>query len=192
MNSIHLTEEQLDDVLMGDAAAETTAHLEHCADCREQITEMQFAIRSFTTTTMSWSERRSATMPQQPATEGSAWNRKLNWSLAAAVIAVTAIVLPLATRNSPGGMNMAAKDEAQATTQTASAATAASRAPAVYAVSTTTRPAAKGVVERDNRMLQAINAELDASVESPVQTFDVDTPQGGGSQNHGLPIPISD
>ena len=192
MNTLHLTEEQLDDFLLGDSAEGTTTHLETCLTCRERVAEMQSAIQDFTAITLSWSERRSATMPPQPVIEGPAWNHKLNWALAAGLVVVTAIVLPLATRNT-SSMKLAATDEAQVTQPQAQPTAAAStHTPLLQTASATTVPAKTDVVAQDNQMLQAIDQELATSMDSPTQVFGGDAPQGGGAKNHGLPIPISD
>lgn len=198
MNTLHLNEEQLDDILLGEADPTVLAHCEVCTTCAARVNEMRDAITSFTTLTLAWSERRSATLPAPPMTDGSLWRRKLNWALGAAVLVVGVMVLPLTMRTSSHPPTITASNKAEAAPlETSSVAESSSvdasstldepnsddASSSVASSDTAAQPAASSAhfacVAADNRMLHAIDAELDASVASPAETFDLDAPQGG-------------
>ena len=51
----HLSEEALDDVLIGLGSAESQAHLEVCADCRAQVRTFLGDVALFNAASMAWS-----------------------------------------------------------------------------------------------------------------------------------------
>ena len=55
--TMHLTEDQIDDVLMGDLAATTAAHLAACEACKLRVAEFEAPIASFKAVSLAWSER---------------------------------------------------------------------------------------------------------------------------------------
>jgi hypothetical protein len=195
-NQLHLSENQLDNILLGDAPAHILAHYESCTTCSTRGEEMLSAIHSFTAVTMEWSERRSATLPQQPVTDGSVWGHKLNWALGAGVLAIAIVVLPLVTQNSPGGSKTASADAAQASAPK-QAGTKTMARNAAFPLAPMVLPNARLVqtsqVARDNQMLKAIDEELDASVASPAETFGLEASQGAGRvRQHAMPSAIWD
>lgn len=54
--STHLKPEQFDDLLLGIAESETTAHLDACPQCRTEIEALRQALGSFRAAAVSWSE----------------------------------------------------------------------------------------------------------------------------------------
>jgi hypothetical protein len=185
--TMHLTEEQIDDVLMGDAAAASQTHLAECSECRKQLAELRTPINSFAAMTLAWSERHSATMPSQPmSATDSPWSHKLNWALAAAVLLAVGFILPIATRQTPGGNNIAANDAPKPISiVTPPAAQPIQPEAKVHAVAMHT---SEDQVARDNQMLLDIHDELDASVQSPTDAFGL---VNGGRMNgpHGRNAP---
>jgi hypothetical protein len=57
--STHLSEEAMDDVLIGLASPEADAHLAACPLCRGQLEEFRSAMRVFNQTSLAWSGTRS-------------------------------------------------------------------------------------------------------------------------------------
>jgi len=187
--TMHLTEDQIDDVLMGDLAATTAAHLAACEDCKLRVAEFATPIASFKAVSLAWSERQSATLPSKltlPVT--SAWQRGASWAAATAVLLV-GIGVPMARHETRATQIVASNGTSQAAPRTAIATVArvqeAGRgAPGLVAP---TKPDAQ--IARDNQMLQAIDRELDASVQSPADTFGL-APAGGPSAGHGHFAPV--
>ena len=192
--TMHLTEDQMDDLLMGDLAAEPAAHLASCSTCKAQVEEFETSIASFKAVTLAWSERQSATLPSkllQPV--GSAWQRGASWAAAAAVLLV-GIGVPLARHETRGAQVVATNGASRAEVAGAKQAGGATAthvresgpgAPGVVAVS----GKSDAQIARDNQMLQAIDRELDASVQSPADDFGL-AAAGGPSAGHGHFAPV--
>ena len=60
---MHLTEEQLDDVLIGDVSAEAAAHLKACPRCAARMAAATMPMTSFKAVSAAWSERATRWMP---------------------------------------------------------------------------------------------------------------------------------
>jgi len=150
----HLSETELESVLIGDAAPASTAHLAACGPCRTTLAEMEAPLAGFRAVTLAWSERRSATMPlrdleaaQRRAALGWRQRFALSTGLAAALALGVAIpVLRHTPPTEPGRTPVAATDVA---------VSASSASPDEQ-------------ISRDNLMLKAIDQELDSRAESPV------------------------
>ena len=85
----HLSEDQIDDMLIGDLAPEPAAHLKQCTECQTRLEAAEAPMASFAAVSMAWSERRSATAPaklRMPV--NAAWQRGASWAAAAAVLLV--------------------------------------------------------------------------------------------------------
>ena len=59
--SNHLTEEALNDALIGLGSAESETHLAACAACRAKVEEFRSDMKVFNDTTLAWSEARPVT-----------------------------------------------------------------------------------------------------------------------------------
>lgn len=57
-SSTHLTEEALNDVLIGLGSPESEAHLEWCAPCQSKLEAFQFDVRLFHSAASAWSQSR--------------------------------------------------------------------------------------------------------------------------------------
>jgi hypothetical protein len=85
--SAHLSEEALDDALIGLSSPETEAHLALCGACRGQLESFHTEMQLFNQTSMAWSEAR----PARPFPVVShkklshAYYAPLGWALAATV-----------------------------------------------------------------------------------------------------------
>jgi len=77
---MHLSEEALDDLLIGDGPAESEAHLAACPECRAKVEAFQSDLALFNKATLCWGEVQSATMPA-PQARSSA--RRLPLAIAA-------------------------------------------------------------------------------------------------------------
>jgi hypothetical protein len=172
----HLSEEQLDDVLIGDPGVEATAHLTGCAACQARVAALEGPIASFTAVSLAWSERQSATTSARVVgVTSSAWPRRMSWALAATCLAVIGFAIPMARHEERGGPVVAVNGPRQAgasqpvspsVTQISGAATKAR-----VVVATSIGHTVDVQIARDNQMLQAIDRELDASVQSPSDVF---------------------
>jgi hypothetical protein len=86
--SNHLTEEALDDALIGLGSAESEAHLAVCPACRARVEEFRSDMKVFNDTTLAWSEARPV-----PSLQGAARPKAhlpvfapVGWALAAVVL----------------------------------------------------------------------------------------------------------
>ena len=94
----HLSEEALDDVLIGLGSAESELHLETCAACRGKLEEFHANLQTFNQASLAWSEARS-TSRFDVFSRGKAQRRivqSLEWALAAALL--LAIGIPVWNR----------------------------------------------------------------------------------------------
>ena len=158
----HLSDEQIDDQLMGDLDGVGAAHLAECAQCTQRVAEASEPIATFRDVTIAWSERRSATMPIPVVqAEVLVWQRRAGWAMTAC-----ALVVGFSITNTGRKMEMLRISEQSA--QTAGASVATERVNVAVSVN-------RGVGEEvaseqyagDNKMLKAIDNELDASTETP-------------------------
>jgi hypothetical protein len=141
----HLTDDQLDDHLIGDLAAEPAAHLAACQLCSARVAKAAAPMSSFQSVSLAWSERTSATapMPSLPSYR-AVWEHRL--------IAAMALALCAAGIGLSGAVHRFApvRPEAAPATMTESAA-----APSTEQLS------------QDNQLLNTIDHELAAASESP-------------------------
>ncbi len=84
----HLTDDQIDDQLIGDLAAAPAAHLAACSLCAERVATAASPLSDFQNVSTAWSERRSATLPipvlSQPR---PLWQRYTAWATASLTLA---------------------------------------------------------------------------------------------------------
>ncbi len=186
----HLSEDQIDDVLIGDLTAEPAAHLKQCAECQTRLEAAKAPMASFATVSMAWSERQSATAPITLAqAANSAGQRRANWVATVTAMLLVAVSIPLTMREkhtqvvaSDTGVSTPAKPAA--VQQASNNAEQAQVQP--VAIVHHEHPAAQ--LAQDNEMLQAINRELDASVQSPSDNFGLMAV--GGTAAHGRNAPV--
>jgi hypothetical protein len=157
----HLTEDQIDDALIGDLCDTAAEHLAACESCTTLFAEAQSPLTSFRTVSIAWSERHSATLPQ-PSFSNAARPQRTAWGVAAAsaVLALMAAV-PGMQRHANESANNAA-----VTVNTGAEQVAAVTTPAM---ASTIQPSISNdeQITQDNQMLKAIDHELDASAEDP-------------------------
>jgi hypothetical protein len=91
MTQAHLSEEDLDDVLIGLGKPESDAHLVECEICRNQLEEFRSGVQVFNQASLAWSEAR--TLKARPPFNRSKVPQTVyafvGWALAAAVLLLT-------------------------------------------------------------------------------------------------------
>lgn len=100
----HLTEDELDDILIGVGSPEAEAHVAGCAACAGRKAEFVAALTSFNQATMAWSEAKSHTLTRDlaAATESAAGSPRL-W-VAAMGLCVVAVMGAMLSNHVPGTM----------------------------------------------------------------------------------------
>jgi hypothetical protein len=164
--NLHLSNDQIDDHLIGVLEPAAAAHVATCADCTSRVATAAAPIAGFVTVANAWSERRSATLPLLSAS-ATASQRNFAMRVTAGVVATAVLVITFAvhTSISPASHPSAAK-------QSESSAPAASQ-PQVLTELASTGPTETSLsprermlrerISRDNQMLKAIDTELDTT-----------------------------
>lgn len=167
----HLSEFELDEVVMGDPSPTALAHLATCEECSTRRNAIAEPLASFRKVSLAWSERRSATLPLREesfgrATASPSWLRRHGWLAATAAVVAVMLAVPMHFSNrqsdtQPGQHHSSA-------TETADAATPATSATSRPSVATPTHVSSDDLsrqrqIDADNQMLAAIDHELDAS-----------------------------
>lgn len=95
----HLSEDDLDEILLGISSPESTAHLAACAVCAERFTtfraELKTQMAAFNQASMAWSEARSNTISRDLTSHKATARLTLPkvWSAAAAMVLVATLAL---------------------------------------------------------------------------------------------------
>jgi len=123
---------------------------------------------------------------------GSAWPRRMSWALAATCLLLIGFAIPMARHEERGAPAVASNKLHQAgTSQPVNLSVAkisGSTGKVRIAVATTAEQPVDAKIARDNQMLQAIDRELDASVQSPSDVFGP-MAVGGRPNGHGRNAP---
>lgn len=146
----HLSEDQIDDVLMGSLGENASGHLAACSACQRHVAAARLPIDSFKTLSLAWSERRSATMPVG-LLAGAARRRRVAWGATASALLAVMIVLPVGLRHSR-----------RATTGDDMARSSATAVSEGQAGASTDEQ-----IARDNQMLNEIEREVNSSGVNP-------------------------
>lgn len=152
--AVHLTDDQIDDYLIGDLAESWNAHVATCAECQVRIAELKSAIDSFKDVSLAWSERQSATVPVRLAgsTRKISHKRRAIWVATATAAIAVSVAIPLMRHEPP----------LPAPTSTDAAA----------AISAHTFAAERQEqIAQDNQMLRNIDREIGTPVSSPSEVF---------------------
>jgi hypothetical protein len=144
--STHLSEEALDDVLIGLGSPESEAHVVSCPECRAKLETFHFDMWLFNAASMAWSEsKRSQTRRTAHVGAGSRTRIAfLSWAAATALLLVAAFAtwrhLSLTPPNHANTVESKPVDyEAQ--------------------------------IAQDNQLLQAVNAAIGPDEESPIVEY---------------------
>jgi hypothetical protein len=143
--SAHLSEEAINDCLIGLGSPQSEAHLAVCVGCSSRVKEFQTDMAAFNQTTLAWSESRPRTnLHSAPAPRtGRIAVLPLGWALAAALLVV--IGFPVwnhyrsAVHTAPAAGSASVDSEAQ--------------------------------IAQDNDLLQSVNVALNEDEESPVAVY---------------------
>lgn len=140
----HLSEDDLDEILIGNASAEATAHLAGCQPCEDRLTAFQSQMAVFNQASLAWSEARSNTISRDLAAHKPTPRLTLTtvWSSAATLIVALAF-----------GLSTALHQPAA----TSTAANPSSTQPAVAAHPEHNQ----SEIASDNAMLDAIDSEIE-------------------------------
>jgi hypothetical protein len=158
----HLSEEALQDVLIGLSSPESDEHLVGCAECKSQVEEFRSTMQLFNQASLRWSEARAAATIVTPV-QARPWRPRLTpavWALATAALLLV-IEVPLWHQNR----------HSQQTAQ-------APAAPPTLEASAT-RADSEAQIAEDNDLLRSVNAVLDPTEVSPVSEYHLlDRPHG--------------
>ena len=91
--TIHLSEESLDDILIGLGSLESAAHLGACAQCRAQVEAFRGDMRLFNAASMAWSQSRRPQLQRSTPHRTHTWAVLGSWAAACAVLVVTAFAV---------------------------------------------------------------------------------------------------
>ena len=106
----HLSDDDLDEILLGIAVAETTSHLKDCYVCADRFdtfqTELKSQMAAFNEASMAWSEARSNTISRDLTHHKATARLTLPkvWSAAAATVLVAALGLHVKLNHRPAAL----------------------------------------------------------------------------------------
>ena len=142
--SAHLSEESINDLLIGLGSPESEAHLAACSECRRQVQEFHADVKAFNQTTLAWSEAR----PAGDLREGlgaRAWRAMVSppgWAFAAVLLLALGYTVGnhFNSPSSSGNASVAAPTPADTDAQ----------------------------IAQDNELLRSVNVALNETEESPI------------------------
>lgn len=142
----HLSEEALDDVLIGLGTAESHAHLDGCAECRSRVAAVRGDVALFNAASMAWSEshRRPIQIIQHPARRVRA--AFAGWAALAAALVLMAVGIWRHRAEAPPRQAVA---------------------PVSQPIDTETQ------IAQDNQLLQAVNAAISPDEASPLEEYKI-------------------
>jgi anti-sigma factor RsiW len=142
--TIHLSEESLDDVLIGLGSPESHAHLAACAECRVQVEAFRGDMELFNDASRAWSESRpplpriSAPRRTHPRLAFGSW----------AVVCAALVFMAVAIWHRPAPLPNHAIVQPQ--------------------------PAdSEAQIAQDNQLLEAVNAAISPDEESPIDEYNI-------------------
>jgi hypothetical protein len=148
--SAHLSEEAMNDVLIGLGSPEAIAHAGACAECRAQLQVFQDEMTLFNRTSLAWSEARSATLGAiEPTRQAKPMLVPFGLAFAAALLLAVAV---------PGWMHRGA--------------------PATHTNQAVTAPAepqqdSADQIADDNELMRSVDMALSSGEESPISVYQI-------------------
>jgi hypothetical protein len=148
--SAHLSEEAMNDVLVGMGSPESQAHVAACGECRAQLRAFQAEMHLFNETSLAWSEARSATLGAiSPPKKHASMLIPASWAFAAALLLVVGI--PVWMHN---------------------------HGPAKHPEQTVAAPAAvqqdsAEQIAEDNELMRSVDMALSSGEESPLSEYQI-------------------
>lgn len=156
-STTHLSQEALDDVLIGLGSPESHAHLDVCPDCSSRVKAFQGDLQLFNAASMAWSESR---FPKARMTTPHQERPRLpfaSWTAVAAALAVMAFAV---------WHHRSAAPPNQAS------------APVVQPVDSAAQ------IAQDNQLLEAVNAAISPDEMSPVDEYKISERPRSGEKAH--------
>lgn len=145
-STIHLSEEALDDVLIGLGSPESHAHLAACAECRGQVQAFQGDVQLFNAASTAWSESRWPITRVADAPRPRPRVAFASWTAVAAALVLMALAV-WHHRISP---------------------------PPHYAGAPQALPVdTEAQIAQDNQLLEAVNAAISPDERSPIDEFKI-------------------
>lgn len=158
----HLSEDELDEVLVGGGSPAAEAHLAQCAACASRKVEFAEAVAGFNQATLAWSEAKSHGLTRELVAVGMP--SRVRFGLAGAGVCAVALVGMMLGTGVPWGSEAGVR-------------------PAVSQGAALARE-----IDGDNAMLQAIDAELYRPVQSPEQIYQIDGARRTGERPAGAEV----
>ena len=147
----HLSQEALNDVLIGLASPESEAHLALCAHCRDQVHQFNSDLEIFNRTSLAWSEARPSAPLHLPSKSNvrKVMNSPLTWALATALLIMA-------------GLSEWRSDLPPFLHQPSATDSANSRSGSSDS---------EAQIAQDNELLRTVNVALNTSEKSPINEF---------------------
>jgi anti-sigma factor RsiW len=143
--SAHLSEEAVNDVLIGLGSLESKAHLGVCSICSSRVKEFRSEVNAFNRATLAWSEARPRATLDEDERRRVRWiaASPLSWALAAALL--LAVGFPVWNHLKPAADNASVPSPLHEDSQTQ--------------------------IAQDNDLLNSVNVALNEGEESPVAVY---------------------
>lgn len=146
ISNTHLSDEALDDVLIGLGSPESHAHLDACNECRARVQAFRGDVQLFNAASVAWSESRWPITRIPAPHRGHLRIPFASWTAVAAALIIMAVAV-LHHR---------------------------SAAPPSQAIAPVAQPAdSEAQIAQDNQLLQAVNAAISPDEESPIVEYKI-------------------
>lgn len=141
----HLSDEALDDLLIGLGTSEDEEHLAHCAHCRARVEAFQGDMALLRQTTLDWSRVRAAALPSPIKAGIRHWHlSKMGWAAVSLLLLVLVTpVMQHRTRESSRPAPALARQEAESEQQ----------------------------IAQDNALMQAVDTALNSDDAAPARAY---------------------
>jgi len=137
----HLSDDELDEILIGIATDDASAHLAHCTSCGQRLAAFQSQLDAFNHATMAWSEARANSISRDLLAHKLTPRVTLKAAWSSAAVAVLALAFAV------GGRHYASETAPMETAQAPSAASSPD-------------DVRQHEIDSDNAMLAAIDDEI--------------------------------
>jgi hypothetical protein len=167
-NSAHLTEDELDEALLGMASANHSLHLASCPDCRAQLEQFHSTVALFSEASIGWSQARSNALNRDLKQHRTPFRftAQTVWTSAATLVLLATITVGIELRQHSEA-SMAAKVEQRRIQSETNIARAAN---------------AENEIASDNAMLLQIDAAINNSEPSPQELYGIRSSLGTSTQ----------
>ena len=156
----HLTEDQLDDLLIAgllDLPETAQLHFAACDDCQARAAAVESPLASFREVSLAWAERQSATLPvPQATTAGRRTHHRLAWASVVTAVVAVGVAIPMAHERADADSTATPQPSVAVVGHTGIA-------------NITPAAATPEQIERDNQMLQEIDRAMDAPADTPAE-----------------------